>query len=281
MRKPKRRGTSISDLRVDEWRERFGGFRDTPTKEAIERWIRRFRNRDTDIAARLLDAVEVISSSDMRNAFRRLLAELPGWSKRADQRLGNWVFVALESSAGQSGGSMLHLFRQANGLAANRYDSLFKYNRDLPSLGLGSEDNVVFVDDFSGTGDQVLNHWPRVRELVGDRPNLFLILIAAPALTVSRIESETHYKIICNTSLGDQDNIFSTTCKYFKKAERDKIKGYCFRASRNAPAGYGECGLLVVFHHGCPNNCIPILHANNQNWVGLFPRYDFETRRNT
>lgn len=180
MRKPKNRGTSISDLRVEGWRDRFGGFRDTPTREAIERWIRRFRGPDTDIAARVLDSVEVISSSDMRSAFRRLLRELPGWSKSADRRVGNWVFVARESSAGESGGSMLHLFRQANGLATEQYDSLFKYNRDLPSLGLGSEDNVVFVDDFSGTGDQVLNHWPTVRELVGDRPNLFLILIAAP-----------------------------------------------------------------------------------------------------
>jgi hypothetical protein len=281
MRKPKRRGVAISDLRVEEWRERFGGFRDTPTKEAIERWIRRFQGEETDIAARILDAVEVISSSDIRTAFRRLLAELPGWSKIARDRVGNWVFVARESSAGQSGGSMLHLFRQANGLAAERYNSLFKYNRDLPGLGLGPQDNVVFVDDFSGTGEQVLDHWPSIRELIGDRPNLFLILIAATELTISRIENETHYNVLCDISLGDIDNIFSNKCKHFKKNEKEKIKYYCTIANHHCPRGYGGCGLLVVFHHGCPNNCIPILHANSRNWSGLFPRYDFETRKNT
>ena len=281
MRKPKNRGASISDLRVEGWRDRFGGFRDTPTREAIERWIRRFRGQDSDIAARVLDAVEVVSSSEIRSAFRRLLTELPGWNKIAKGRAGKWVFVARESSAGESGGSMLQLFRQANGLAPKRYDSLFKYNRDLPSLGLGPEDNIVFVDDFSGTGDQVLDHWPVVRELVGDRPNLFLMLIAAPNMTVSQIERKTRYNVICDITMGVQDNIFSNKCKYFNKSERSKIRRYCSVASRSSPGGYGDCGLLLVFHHGCPNNCIPILHANSQNWVGLFPRYDFATRKNT
>jgi len=48
---------------------------------------------------------------------------------------------------------------------------------------------------------------------------------------------------------------------------------YCEEHFPKRPKGYGECGLLFVMHHDCPNNCIPLLHQFRKNkWFPLFPR---------
>lgn len=279
MRPPERRGTDISDLRIEKWLENFSGFRDTPTRPAIDRWLNRFAVDHKDIAARLLDCVEIISNQDMRAAFRRILAELPEWHDQEDRRSGQWVFVARETSAGESGGTMLHLFRNATGMSSTKCHSLFRYVRDLPGMGLGPSDNVVFVDDFAGTGDQVCNDWQVMKELLTGKPNLYLLLIAIPIDTIKKIEDETAYRIYYDIALEGRDNVFSSKCRYFNKDEREIIEKYCQKANLVYPKGYGNRGLLLVFHHGCPNNSIPILHEKKQAWVGLFPRYDFEARK--
>ena len=132
MRPPEHRGTDISDLRIEKWLENFSGFRDTPTRPAIDRWLNRFTVDHKDIAARLLDCVELISNQDMRAAFRRILAELPEWHTQEHRRSGQWVFVARETSAGESGGTMLHLFRNAVGMSSTRYNRLFLYRTRFP-----------------------------------------------------------------------------------------------------------------------------------------------------
>jgi hypothetical protein len=46
---------------------------------------------------------------------------------------------------------------------------------------------------------------------------------------------------------------------------------------RDAPFGYGDQGLLIVFPDTCPNNTLPIIHSGGRidaprKWVPLFPR---------
>lgn len=281
MRKPKRRGTELSEARFEEWIERFSAFRDAISPGKIERWLARFDEEERDIAARILDCVEVISNQQIRAAFRRILQDLPGWADHEEARRGRWFFVARETSAGESGGTMLNVFRNANGMSSSKFNHLFRYVRDLPGLGLGPDDNVVFIDDFSGTGDQVCDDWKVLKEIVAGKPNLLLVLMAIPADTLQRIEDETDYRVQSDILVSEQDNIFSPKCKHFNAREKYIIEKYCRKASKGAPRGYGDRGLLLVFHHGCPNNSIPILHANKRAWVGLFPRYDFESRMRT
>ena len=56
-------------------------------------------------------------------------------------------------------------------------------------------------------------------------------------------------------------------------SEKDALLEYCKRADRKYPRGYGDCGFVLVLAHKTPNNSIPVLHANNVRWKGLFPRY--------
>jgi hypothetical protein len=60
------------------------------------------------------------------------------------------------------------------------YSEIFVNARYLLRENLGPGDNVVFVDDFAGTGNHVCEAWVNdMAELLPGGPNTYLILVAA------------------------------------------------------------------------------------------------------
>lgn len=274
MKKPLPRSTRIDMARMARWAGEFSGYRVTVTEARIDRWLSQFRPSDRDIAARILDSVDFITSEQITASYRSILGSLEGWSVDEALRQGKWRFTAFSASAGESGDTMLHKFRLANNLSNRRFNELFIYKSDLLKEELGADDSVVFVDDLSGSGDQVCKSWPLIEELLPGKPRVYLALVVATASARDRIQDETDIIVMPHYTLGEADNFFSAACKHFTVVEKETIRQYCERADRNKPRGYGDCGLLVVLTHNCPNNSIPILHANHQRWEGLFRRYD-------
>ena len=103
---------------------------------------------------------------------------------------------------------------------------------------------------------------------------MVLMLAAATRDALDRIVDETEMEPICATTLLPRDNLFQEECGHFNAAEKNTLLRYCERADKKHPRGYGEAGLLIVFAHRCPNDAIPILHANHTKWSGLLPRQD-------
>jgi hypothetical protein len=262
----------VSEERLTSWLERFRFYREPPDKIAIERWLERFSEAHRDVAARVLDSVEILSEREILNAYRTMLSGLPNWNIDPRQRRGRWAFVGF-GGAGESGPSMLRLFREANGMTSRAYDQFFHSPTDLPSLQLTAEDQVVFVDDFAGTGDQVCRTWPVLQELIASEARCYLILTAATEDAISKIASRTSLVIMVSYRLTACDNLFNEECEHFSGEEKNVILSYNRKADRRNPRGYGNCGLLFILSHKTPNNTLPILHAHHRRWRGLFPRY--------
>jgi hypothetical protein len=279
-------GTPIDAARYRDWTNRFGAYRDGVTNLTIDAWLDQFK-RDRDLGARILDAVEFYAQAQILQSFRQALNSIPGWNRDSALRQGNWRFAAMSSSAGESGDSMLHLFRLANQLDGRAYNSLFVNRSDLfrqvdlpeddPNK-LGSNDTVVLLDDFSGTGDQVVNAWNNpdtsfgaFLSSVGRR---YLVLIAASRNARQRITDETDLSPIPAHELTECDDVFSPNCLNFTEGDREKLLIYGRTANRKLPQGYGKCGLLVIFQHRAPNDSLPILHSLHDRWAGLFPRHE-------
>lgn len=274
MKSPKPIGTPIDMLRFRAWRSDFTSYRHQVTEDRINRWLEQFAQEDRDLAARVLDCVDFINREQMSAAFRSLLTGLPSWLTDPLKRHGKWRFVAYSATAGESGDEMLHVFRIANSLAGRPHANLFTSISKLLLEKLGSEDTVVFVDDFSGTGNQVCDYWTLIQELLPDGPKIYLLLVVAGEKAVHRIENETDIICLPYITLKEEDNIFSEKCTRFSQKDKERILHYCKIADRRNPRGYCDCGYLVVFSHTCPNNSIPILHACSDIWEGLFRRYD-------
>lgn len=275
MKAPRRVGAPIDGVRVRRWVTEFAGYRVHVSEGRIDRWLQQFRGPHRDLAARVLDVVEFISHEQIADAYRAALRRLPGWHIEPKQRSGKWRFVPFSVSAGESGDSMLHAFRLANSLDKKKFDSLFVGKRDLPGEKLGPEDSVVFVDDFSGTGTQATTAWKEtLQDLLPGQPSVYLVLVAASAAARNRIREETPLTVVPHNVLSERDNIFHASCGHFSREDKSTMREYCRTADHANPEGYGGCGFVVVFSHNCPNNSIPVLHASNDRWEGLFRRHD-------
>jgi hypothetical protein len=274
MRPPQAPGVAIDSARKRRWYDRFRHFRYPPSQSDIDDWIGQFDEAHADLAARLLDSVEVVPRFQMDQAFRTLMAALPGWHRFKSRRQGRWRFVPYSTSAGESGDVMIAYLRQALGMRQKHFSELFIQPQNLPSERLTQDDTVVLVDDFAGSGDQACTSWDDLfKELVGDVGNVFLLVVAASKKAQDEIGERTDLQLMAHLNLLDSDNIFSDRCHHFSAADKTDILGYCQRHFPSSPKGYGDCGLIFVLHHDCPNNTIPILHSQNKNrWRPLFPR---------
>lgn len=273
MKRPLKRGTPIDHIRFKRWQD-FIAYRDSVNDGRIDRWLSQFANKDLDLAARVLDSVEFISFGQVTAAFRSAMDSLAGWNRDPKKRIGRWRFAPFSGTTGKSGDSMLHVFRGQTGMNFKKYNELFIHRSELLQADLGPKDNLVFVDDIAGTGSQACDAWVDMfQELLPRNPNVYLLLVRASVDAMKRIRTETSMEVVSYVALTEADNIFSSSCRFFDEEEKKSILKYCKKANARTPKGYGECGFVVVFYHRCPNNSIPILHACNHQWEGLFPRH--------
>jgi hypothetical protein len=240
----------------------------------IELWLEQFTSADQDLAARVLDSVLFIGTQKIHTDFRELLNGLEGWNKFKKRRRGRWFFVPFSGSVGESGDSMVHTLRMATSMTKRQYSQLFIHRSELVAKKPGPNDTVVLVDDFSGTGNQACEAWQLFEELLTGGPRIVLMLVAATDRALVRIARETQMEPVCATTLTKKDDIFDAACVHFSEAEKSTILTYCSQADAARPKGWGDSGLLVVLAHQTPNNSIPILHASQNEWRGLFPRHD-------
>jgi hypothetical protein len=275
MKQPMKRGEPISPARFKRWVDDFGSYRHQVTDLKIQSWLEQFQSEHKDVAARLLDIVDFIGFTQTSKLFRDILGAIPGWHVDSTRRQGKWRFVAYSGSAGESGDTMLHLFRLANNLDRKKYNELFISRSDLVRANLTAEDTVVFVDDFSGSGKTVCDGWKdSFQELLHTQPRTILILLGACRHAIRLIKEETDMMPVCGFTLNERDDIFHSACGYFTNDEKRIIFNYCEKANKGTPQGFGNCGLVLVFAHRCPNNTIPIFHETNGKWFGLFIRHD-------
>lgn len=275
MKRPKKPGTPIDVRRVRGWATDFEGYRHSVSERHLENWLDQVDPNDKDTIARLLDVVEFVADDQITAAYRQILNSLPGWNKTKSRRKGEWRFAPYSASAGESGDAMLHKFRLATGLSSSQYSELFIHRSDILRAGLGADDTIVLVDDFMGTGNQACKAWnQQFGELLTEVGNIYLVLIRATDGAVQRISEETEMSAVAKTTLTAADNIFHDACKHFSDDDKDTIMRYCQLADHRKPKGYGDCGLVVVFSHNCPNNSIALLHSTADDWEPLFRRYD-------
>lgn len=274
MRQPRPVGSAINSSRRRSWHSHFAHYKYPPTQNDIDDFLGQFGASDQDLAARLLDAVQVVSQPNIEIAFQELMAIVPGWHRAKSKRKGKWRFVPYSFSSGESGDQMVASFRQAMGMKERYYNELFIHPRNLVDEKLRGRDTVVLVDDFAGSGNQARQSWDRLfRELVGGVGTVYLLVVAATLDAQIEIRNNTDLQVLSHYNLDGTDNLFAAECHHFTAAEKNAILAHCTTHFPDAPRGYGDCGLLFVLHHDCPNNSIPLLHKHKANhWVPLFPR---------
>lgn len=244
--------------------------------DRIKFFISQFDYEHLDIVLKLLENVDYYAG-DRRLA---LLHQLGGMIlELTNKDLNNVLFCPMQRYPGDSSDQYYRmLYRHLKGRVTNcpKYNDKFIHLSDL-SRYEDKKMTIFFIDDFIGSGQSVIEQWGTLQTYENDNHEYFYAVLVAYDQAVAEIRKETfeHFEIISARNLADREKIFHEENSTFTKDEKSILKAYCEKISHNPKHAYGHLNTqsLVVFQDNIPNNTIPILHKDHNNWVPLFQRY--------
>ncbi len=212
-----------------------------------------------------------------------------------EQELDHTRFLGMGNPS-ESGTHLLYFFRQENKLRKGLFASvseLFDRRLNDPEVDLADPDvrNIVFVDDFCGSGDQAKRYSRKVlsmlrmieqRRKIKLRLSCLFLVGTVDALNI--IRSETEFDAVdAVLELDSSHRSLDKGSRHFRDAPDDIIREvarsvaahYGATLYTDHPLGWKEGQLLLGFHHNIPDNSLPIIwwDESSHSWVPVFPRY--------
>ncbi|MHC4402187.1 MAG: phosphoribosyltransferase-like protein [Planctomycetota bacterium] len=238
------------------------------TRARVVRWMRQVASRRQPLAARVLRSLRYYADNNLRSMARQLAEAV--YSEYSEIQKNRIFFVPI-GRRGSGADQVARYLRTLRLVANTRIVELI----DLHRKPAEEIDVVVAFDDFSGTGQTIREWWDMNATLIlPKQADLVLGVLVLNHLARPPLE-EISEQIMAIDELSEKYNVFDDDCERFTKNEKRSLLTLC-RATGCSDAylkGRGECGLLVVFKHGCPNNSLPILwHHREGAWEALFQR---------
>lgn len=246
---------------------KFQSFPDI-SKTKIELWIENFSDQDRELALKVLDKVDYFSTARIFTACRDIFTQL----KTLKNNDLSKVYFCNFGNPANSGQHLSSMFAAANGLTGSN-SWRFKQVSELNDLSLERGITLVFLDDFVGTGNQVLDYWGGIASIVPQDADVYLGIVCAFEEGIQNIQENTEMKVLCHERLNDSNKLFSPSNPNFTQSEKDILINYCNSTGSRIPQGYGNCQAIVVLSYRTPNNTVSILSVQNENWNGIFPRH--------
>jgi hypothetical protein len=250
---------------VDLAVERFSDHEDMSEARML-RWLEQFSDADLPLVMRVIASVKYYNRLNLRTMTRQLFTIVS--EEMREKGYQHVVFVAV-GDAGAGSAFVARILRDLIRGTTHRLMSMLDLSRAAP----GSIDAVVFVDDFSGTGQTLQTWWENVETLV--RPTGAAVFVGLLVLNErARQRVEQLGNVLAVEELDDTQNIFYPQNQAFSDSEKARIEEHCRRTGCAAKyqRGFGGCGLLLAFKHGCPNNSLPVLWYSGTQWRPLFNR---------
>jgi len=188
--------------------------------------------------------------------------------------------------AGESGALILYHFRQENRLSIEQFAEPTAFLTGEISDTELSGANLVFIDDFLGTGRTACDFWNSKIAAIKERcprAKFHYLALLATTRALDNVRSRTGLAVICPQILDDSHRVFSETSSVFPDREkRDFAKRVCefygcHLAGRPHALGYRNSQTLLGFHHNIPDNTLPVIWSeverpNSRKWHPLFKR---------
>lgn len=249
---------------------------DEKTKAALDNfdiWISQIPNEYKELSLILIQNLEYYPRQLTNESLKKLHKKLIELATISDD---NTIYAYIKSKDGKTNSSDEYwtLYKIFNDL--NReicYENIDAIN----DCQWGCVENIVFIDDFSGTGQSFIKELQKREDRYCGK-NIYFITICIMEDAIQKIKSYSQEKNI---------NIFSIHRYMQKKTfSRDLFKDnmnakklllmlteYLKIPERESPLGFGESESLVAFHNNTPNNTLPVIrYDNNKEYTPLFPR---------
>jgi hypothetical protein len=253
-----------------------------------EKWLAQFSDEDKNTARQLTSSLRLISSSEFERRLVRLIEETA--QKEAgyvalfvvrEVHSNEYIFDASGEAAdttprGSDIGSEGRVASILRNLA--RYDKKkYLVHPSLQDLRKHKCHAIFFVDDFIGSGRRVQSYldafyrhktiksWFSYKKL---RTNVLAYAATEAGASTLRRATAMSPNLHVVRSCPTISSAFLQLSH--KRAAIDLCKKYAKLHKIRAPLGFLETGALIVFEHGCPNNCPPIFWHPIDTWSALF-----------
>jgi len=250
---------------IEDAVDRFGDH-EGMTQGHVLKWLLQFEDNDLPLAVKILETIMYLNAINIRAMTSALFDMVV--ARMAAEGLMRAAFVAVGSAASGSGNvarALRDALRGSNHVLISMLDFANADNGDF--------DAVVFVDDFSGTGETLSEWWENVESVV--RPKNAQVFAGLLIVTAAARDQISDFaEVLAVDELDVTRNALADESMTFSDEEKVRIRHYCDQTGVDAElrSGYGQCGLLLAFRHGSPDNSLPIIWANHDNWWPLFRR---------
>lgn len=281
-------------LDTREYFSNIGIWPSMPMEVDTEGWLSNFtRGADRNLAADLLDSFLIISTKQcltmVASAFHALSTTRGDFFEMAgDDYAAAWqefresVIVSFPASRSDPGGSG-HLFvRHLRTLVHDPVRQILESAAAVQEISTSPDPrSIVFVDDFSGSGNQFLETWETKFALSSGEDASFASLTAAgkieeaffiPAIATWRakqriLESAPSVQIRAAHVLPPRYSAREDPTSLVSPGARDALHELLRRYSVDAGYteggrwGYEDCALALSFEHKTPDNTLPIFNG--------------------
>lgn len=236
-------------------------------------WIKEMSEPLADIVSSLMPRFEYYS----HKIVNQTMVELHGELKKGEN-IGNenTIYCVLEDKDGRlnSGYEYLIEYRNLNKLSKYLvYPQLSRVSCEV----LLSIQNIVYVDDFCGTGNTFINYLEKEKKRIEGK-HVYYLVIHIMQQAIERIdkyskEANLDIHILYNKCA---DKVFKNTGDFGeKKSEFRKLSMEYGISSRNV-LGYNNTEALTAFYNNTPNNTLGIFWQDTYTRKALFPRENDE-----
>lgn len=138
--------------------------------------------------------------------------------------------------------------------------------------------NIVFIDDCSGTGETFYNYISKRKDRYIDK-NIYFIAIHMMTEAIEEINKVLGELGILVTTISATIQEKAFTPFHFKnKTKADEAKkiisevSHKFGIDKDHILGYANSESLMVFYNNTPNNTLGIIRYDTKTYTSLFPR---------
>jgi hypothetical protein len=240
----------------------------------VWKWLSQYSWNDQKLLRKLLRQVIYLSEDKIRKALVETNAKLLKYLKAEGLKEEQIIYVSIDD-AGSSSPAMLNLLRDIARLQKGKFLLLDSKNTGdiFAKTSFLGEGAIVYVDDFSGTGDQFEGTRLFIAQyIVGNFTEFFL----APCVceeakgALENMGIQPRYDLLhtrAERPLLDENSLLTSD-------ERQRLIDLSIKIDRANYLGYGGLATMVVAYINAPDSTPPILRGSidQQPFIGVLPR---------
>jgi len=238
---------------------------------SVREWSVQFGTQNQQLALKILKNITYYSGATIRQMVEDLVDKVCNHLHLCDRK--KILFIPIGEPY-EGSAIIARALRSCRGIHRNQ----IKHQRDLadvpPKTNIRA---ILLLDVFSGTGNQILDWWTNMETLLlpwKDKSIELILGVLALNYKAARVLKTIPTTIQYTYYLDVKSDVLSKQSRAFSSSEKQQLKKFCRKTGCPSDFLYGKgnCGLLLSFRQGCPNNSLPILWFSSGEWKNIFLR---------